>query len=293
MLMQERFKSSTDCRFGFQGQELDNEIKGKGNSVNYKYRMHSPRICRFFAVDPLTPEYPHNSPYAFSENVVINAIELEGLEADRLSDVTYVDKIVATFEWDENCRSCGTTTLTEVQTREILYKDGTHLKTTTSITVIINAKGEIESINQWTRSVITDSPDESQNGTSINNADITEYGLNSGNVPGRLRTIALEVQKTGVSPSEKEAKDNVEFNDTKDNVSDGMTYAGGVVFALGIALDETIIGLPAGVTLNMIGGIITGIGVGLTAINDYEVDAEKITVEINPQKIYQTEPSIE
>jgi len=42
--------------------------------------MHDPRIGRFFAVDPLSPKYPHNSPYAFSENVVINAVELEGLE---------------------------------------------------------------------------------------------------------------------------------------------------------------------------------------------------------------------
>jgi RHS repeat-associated protein len=67
-------------RYGFQGQEMDDEIKGEGNSVNYKYRMHDPRVGRFFAVDPLASNYPHNSPYAFSENVVINAIELEGLE---------------------------------------------------------------------------------------------------------------------------------------------------------------------------------------------------------------------
>ena len=38
------------------------------------------RLGRFFAVDPLARQYPHNSPYAFSENVVINAIELEGRE---------------------------------------------------------------------------------------------------------------------------------------------------------------------------------------------------------------------
>ena len=67
-------------RYGFQGQEKDDEVKGEGNSINYKYRMHDPRIGRFFAVDPLAASYPHNSPYAFSENVVINAIELEGLE---------------------------------------------------------------------------------------------------------------------------------------------------------------------------------------------------------------------
>ena len=69
-----------EYRYGFQGQEVDNEIKGEGNSVNYKYRMHDPRIGRFFAVDPLTHSYPWNSPYAFSENRVIDGIELEGLE---------------------------------------------------------------------------------------------------------------------------------------------------------------------------------------------------------------------
>jgi RHS repeat-associated protein len=67
-------------RYGFQGQEMDDEIKGHGNSVNYKYRMHDPRVGRFFAVDPLAPEYPHNGPYNFSENRVIDGLELEGLE---------------------------------------------------------------------------------------------------------------------------------------------------------------------------------------------------------------------
>jgi len=72
--------SSSDYRYGFQGQEMDDEIKGEGNSVNYKFRMHDPRVGRFFAVDPLASKYPHNSPYAFSENRVIDGLELEGLE---------------------------------------------------------------------------------------------------------------------------------------------------------------------------------------------------------------------
>ena len=67
-------------RYSFQGQEADHEIKDIGNSINYKYRMHDPRLGRFFAVDPLGADFAWNSPYAFSENVVINAVELEGLE---------------------------------------------------------------------------------------------------------------------------------------------------------------------------------------------------------------------
>ena len=42
--------------------------------------MHDPRVGRFFGVDPLTAKYPWNSPYAFSENRVIDRNELEGLE---------------------------------------------------------------------------------------------------------------------------------------------------------------------------------------------------------------------
>ena len=71
----------TGHRFGFQGQEKDDEVKGSGNSINFKYRMADVRIGRFFATDPLEKDYPWNSPYAFSENRLIDAIELEGLES--------------------------------------------------------------------------------------------------------------------------------------------------------------------------------------------------------------------
>ena len=78
---------SGSYRYGFQGQEVDDEVKGEGNSVNYKYRMHDPRVGRFFAVDPLGAEYPFYSPYAFSGNRVVDAIELEGLEPVVLNDL--------------------------------------------------------------------------------------------------------------------------------------------------------------------------------------------------------------
>jgi RHS repeat-associated protein len=63
-------------RYGFQNQEEDAET----GLVNFEYRMHDPRIGRFFSIDLLAAKYAYNSPYAFSENCVINAVELEGLE---------------------------------------------------------------------------------------------------------------------------------------------------------------------------------------------------------------------
>lgn len=80
MLIPNRHGSSDSYRYGFQGQEKDDEVKGEGNSINYTHRMHDPRVGRFLSVDPLEKEYPWNSPYAFAENRVIDGIDLEGAE---------------------------------------------------------------------------------------------------------------------------------------------------------------------------------------------------------------------
>jgi RHS repeat-associated protein len=87
MIVPNRSASSSSYRYGFQGQEKDDEIRGgEGNSINYTFRMHDPRIGRFFAVDPLEPDYPFYSPYQFSGNRVIDMIELEGLEPTDTKD---------------------------------------------------------------------------------------------------------------------------------------------------------------------------------------------------------------
>ena len=75
-----RTSESEFYRYGFQKQEKDDEFKGKGNSLNFEYRMYDPRVGRFFAIDPLAGKYPWNSVYAFSENRLLDGIELEGLE---------------------------------------------------------------------------------------------------------------------------------------------------------------------------------------------------------------------
>jgi RHS repeat-associated protein len=80
MLVPNRHGSSESYRYGFQGQEKDDEVKGEGNSLNYTYRMHDARVGRFFAVDPLFRKYAWNSPYSFSSNRVLDRNELEGLE---------------------------------------------------------------------------------------------------------------------------------------------------------------------------------------------------------------------
>jgi len=67
-------------RYFFNGQEADNEVLGEGALHAFEYRMHDTRIGRFWSVDPLAGKFPWNSTYAFAENDVIRAIDLEGLE---------------------------------------------------------------------------------------------------------------------------------------------------------------------------------------------------------------------
>jgi RHS repeat-associated protein len=94
-------------RYGFQNQEKDDEMKGEGNSVNYTFRMHDPRMGRFFAVDPLFNYFPYNSVYAFSENKLIQCIELEGKQAIMIIGITHAtdnNQLVLVFAGDDQIK---------------------------------------------------------------------------------------------------------------------------------------------------------------------------------------------
>jgi len=76
--------NTTEQRWKFQGQEHIDDLGLNWDS--FKWRNHQPDIGRFFNVDPLADKYVYNSPYAFSENDVIGAVELEGLEKARITN---------------------------------------------------------------------------------------------------------------------------------------------------------------------------------------------------------------
>jgi RHS repeat-associated protein len=79
-------------RFGFNGQMKDNEVAGVGNSLDFKFRGYDSRLGRFTSVDPLAPQYPWNSTYAFAENDVISCIDLEGLEKYRIVERSFAPR---------------------------------------------------------------------------------------------------------------------------------------------------------------------------------------------------------
>ncbi|WP_166437076.1 LamG-like jellyroll fold domain-containing protein [Niastella caeni] len=80
MQMPGRIFNGGNYRYGFNGKENDNEVKGEGNQQDYGMRIYDPRIGKFLSVDPITAEYPELTPYQFASNTPIQAIDLDGLE---------------------------------------------------------------------------------------------------------------------------------------------------------------------------------------------------------------------
>ena len=56
---------ANDYRFGFNGKEKDDEVKGLGNSLNFGERIYDSRVARWLSLDPLKAKYTEWSPYNF------------------------------------------------------------------------------------------------------------------------------------------------------------------------------------------------------------------------------------
>ncbi|WP_294217548.1 DUF6443 domain-containing protein [uncultured Chryseobacterium sp.] len=76
------FNQLNTYRKGFQGQENQPETGWS----SFKWRNYDPVIGRFLTIDPLSEKYAYQSHYNFSENRVVDAVEIEGLEAYTLND---------------------------------------------------------------------------------------------------------------------------------------------------------------------------------------------------------------
>ncbi len=78
MLVPGRTGNSPAYRYGFNGKEKDDELKGIGNSYDFGARMLDPRVGRWFKIDPLSQKYPYDSPYIFSGNSPISIMDPDG-----------------------------------------------------------------------------------------------------------------------------------------------------------------------------------------------------------------------
>jgi RHS repeat-associated protein len=82
MLQPGRVYNSPEYRYGFNGMEKDDEIKGDGNSYTTHFRQYDPRLARWLSVDPKTQELPSYGPYiSMRNNPIFNIDPLGDLDS--------------------------------------------------------------------------------------------------------------------------------------------------------------------------------------------------------------------
>ncbi len=74
-----RYGNTGGYRYGFNGQERDNEIAGEGNSYTAEYWQYDSRLGRRWNIDPVVK--PHESPYATFANNPVMFIDPNGNNA--------------------------------------------------------------------------------------------------------------------------------------------------------------------------------------------------------------------
>ena len=117
MAQPDRHGNTEKYRYGFNGKEMDNEVKenpttgtsGVGNHYDYGARGYDPRSGRWWSVDPLFKKYPSISSYTYVANNPIIYVDPDGREivVPNKDDRAAVLKIInsrarGTFAFDDN-----------------------------------------------------------------------------------------------------------------------------------------------------------------------------------------------
>jgi RHS repeat-associated protein len=83
-------------RYGYNGKEKDNEVKGESNSLDFGARIYDPRGARFLSQDPLKSQFAFQSPFIFASDKPINSIDKDG-EKEHIMIFHQVNKQGNTF----------------------------------------------------------------------------------------------------------------------------------------------------------------------------------------------------
>ena len=117
MIMPGRSFTSESYRYGFNGKEKDDEVKGgSGTQYDYGFRIYDPKIAKFLSVDPLTKDFPFYTPYQFAGNKPIAFIDIDGLEEWYYGNGTKADE--AGPYSDESRAELGLYSFDEVQRQQ-------------------------------------------------------------------------------------------------------------------------------------------------------------------------------
>ena len=70
--------NASGYRYGFNGKEQDGDIDGTGVDYDYGARIYDARVGRWLSIDPLQKKNSNLSPYQYTANNPIDAIDPNG-----------------------------------------------------------------------------------------------------------------------------------------------------------------------------------------------------------------------
>ena len=146
---------NSSYRYGFNGKEKDNEVKGEGNQQDYGMRIYDPRLGRFLSVDPITKKYPELTPYQFASNRCIQGIDIDGLEVFLVTGNAGIFMLVGGMEYnvgiafskDGIALVAGVTTQAGIGLEAGASVTGTFFPTMKDINDVDGAEGEFAGIS--------------------------------------------------------------------------------------------------------------------------------------------------
>jgi len=81
MMPGRKYDAGNLYRYGFNGKENDNEVKGEANQQDYGMRIYDGRLGRFLSMDPMAIKFAFYTPYQFASNSPIASIDIDGAES--------------------------------------------------------------------------------------------------------------------------------------------------------------------------------------------------------------------
>jgi hypothetical protein len=175
------FSNGTGYRFGFNGQEQDNDINGKGNLNTATFWEYDTRLGRRWNVDPVVKLF-ESSYLTFANNPILfkdSNGDDPSTEVEKQKDGTY--KVV-------NAKNDGDNNIYEVN------KKGQRLKTTDPVSKKESYKVLGQTLNAWDFMLTNDNT-----GELYSHADVN-IDFSNGKVQGSLPEVTLP--KSGVKISD-------------------------------------------------------------------------------------------
>jgi RHS repeat-associated protein len=82
MVMPGRTFGNEEYRYGFQGMESEDNLRGENNSYTTEFRQYDPRVGRWMSVDPMAVKYPGWSPYNSFDCNPISLVDPKGAQSE-------------------------------------------------------------------------------------------------------------------------------------------------------------------------------------------------------------------